>query len=670
MTAIDFPNVPDIGEIYIVSGKAWRWTGSVWDLVGAISEGPQGPTGPASTELGPTGPTGATGFTGSTGPTGPQGSNAGITVLGSVANIAALPSTGNSSGDAYLVESESEIYVWDVADSEWFSIGVLQGPTGSTGPTGVRGDDSTVPGPTGPSGPTGDTGPAGAGYDGITIAIDNFSGGTLTGELNKLGAITVGATVRIISNANPLIFADGEIFSITDLDVSITISDDQTGGTLASLTNPKVSLSGLKGVTGNTGVEFSTSEPAATDVLWLDTDEESDVFAPSGGATGQVLAKASAADYDAEWVTLNTANISDITVSATALNSLSSATSGYTALSDGTNGITYQPISHNYVLNSGMDIWQRGTSGLSFGATRYTLDQWRVGRTSSVAGGTITRSVIVPAGFVYAPVIRRDSGNTAVNSIIFAQTFETAGKQIRGKTVTLSFYANRGVNYSAAENFLQFGITSSSVSPESVVYSSGGLFNSGNADIVSTESTATLDTSFQRFSATFEIPITANAIQVYFRHNPTGTAGADDWFKVTGVQLEEGTVATPFKRNAPSIQAELAACQRYYFRTTSELSAYANFSYGIANSTTACRISVTPPTEMRIKPNSVEFANLSLFDGQAFFAVTGTTLDSGINTPRLPYVNCGVASGLTTFRPYFLLANNTTSAFLAFSAEL
>jgi hypothetical protein len=303
MTAIDFPNEPDIGEIYIVSGKAWRWTGSVWDLVGAISEGPQGPTGPASTELGPTGPTGATGFTGSTGPTGPQGSNAGITVLGSVANIAALPSTGNSSGDAYLVESESEIYVWDVADSEWFSIGVLQGPTGPTGPTGVRGDDSTVPGPTGPSGPTGDTGPAGAGYDGITIAIDNFSGGTLTGELNKLGAITVGATVRIISNANPLIFADGEIFSITDLDVSITISDDQTGGTLASLTNPKVSLSGLKGVTGNTGVEFSTSEPAATDVLWLDTDEESDVFAPSGGATGQVLAKASAADYDAEWVT-------------------------------------------------------------------------------------------------------------------------------------------------------------------------------------------------------------------------------------------------------------------------------------------------------------------------------------------------------------------------------
>jgi hypothetical protein len=286
MTAIDFPNDPDVGDIYIVSGKAWRWSGSVWDLVGAISEGPQGPTGPTSTLLGPTGPTGATGFTGSTGPTGPQGSNAGITVLGSVANIAALPSTGNSSGDAYLVESESEIYVWDVADSEWFSIGVLQGPTGPTGPTGVRGADSTVTGPLGPTGPTGNTGDAGVGYDGITLAVAGFSGGSLTGALNQIGALIVGSTVRVVSNANPSVFADGEIFSITGLDVSITISNDSTGGTLASLTNPKVSLTGLRGSTGPSGIisvtgPITNTGTSTAAVIGLDES----TFAKLGGST-------------------------------------------------------------------------------------------------------------------------------------------------------------------------------------------------------------------------------------------------------------------------------------------------------------------------------------------------------------------------------------------------
>jgi hypothetical protein len=39
--------------------------------------------------------------------------------------------------------------------------------------------------------------------------------------------------------------------------------------------------------------------------------------------------------------------------------------------------------------------------------------------------------------------------------------------------------------------------------------------------------------------------------------------------RVAGVQLEEGLYVTSFRRNAPSIQAELAACQRYYEKSYS-----------------------------------------------------------------------------------------------------
>jgi hypothetical protein len=262
MANIDFPNFPEVGDKFITQGKAWIWTGTVWEVFGAISVGPQGPTGPVSTTPGPTGPTGSVGFTGPTGPTGPSGRDgSGITILGVLADTDLLPETGNTAGDGYQIDGN--LWVWDDVNEVWVDIGPIQGPTGPTGPTGARGADSTVVGPTGPTGPTGAKGADGIGYDGLSLAITAYTGNTLTGTLNKLGAIINGSTVRVISNANPAIFADGTIFSITGLDISITIFYDETGGTLATLTNPKISLSAQQGPTGAKG------DPGATGATGL-----------------------------------------------------------------------------------------------------------------------------------------------------------------------------------------------------------------------------------------------------------------------------------------------------------------------------------------------------------------------------------------------------------------
>lgn len=53
---------------------------------------------------------------------------------------------------------------------------------------------------------------------------------------------------------------------------------------------------------GLPGVVQQAEAPSTTDVLWLDTDEVPDVPVPTGGTTGQVLAKSSSTDYDTEWV--------------------------------------------------------------------------------------------------------------------------------------------------------------------------------------------------------------------------------------------------------------------------------------------------------------------------------------------------------------------------------
>ena len=264
MTALDFPDSPDIGDKFIISGKAWIWTGDVWEIFGSVSSGPQGPTGPTSTVPGPTGPTGSTGFTGPTGPTGPAGvDGSGISILGTLANTGLLPDPGVEINDAYLIDGD--LYIWDGTD--WNNVGQIQGPTGPTGPTGVRGDDSTVPGPTGPTGPTGATGTAGLGYAGITFTLASYSSSTASGTVNKVDALVVGSPIRIISPSNPLVYADGIVFSITGTSVDITVLFDNTGGTLASITSPMpVSITGTRGVTGPTGATGATGPIRSTDI--------------------------------------------------------------------------------------------------------------------------------------------------------------------------------------------------------------------------------------------------------------------------------------------------------------------------------------------------------------------------------------------------------------------
>lgn len=53
---------------------------------------------------------------------------------------------------------------------------------------------------------------------------------------------------------------------------------------------------------GDPGLVASTTAPTDTSVLWLDTDADGDgAYLPAGGASGSVLRKVSATDYDTEW---------------------------------------------------------------------------------------------------------------------------------------------------------------------------------------------------------------------------------------------------------------------------------------------------------------------------------------------------------------------------------
>ena len=139
--------------------------------------GPTGPTGANSTVTGPTGPqgvqgiSGPTGPTGAQGPTGPQGTS--INVKGSVEEVGNLPSTGNSVNDAYIVQSDGNLWIWD--GTQWDDAGQIVGPMGPTGATGSTG----ITGSQGPTGPTGSQGIQGIqGATGPTGANSTVAGPT------------------------------------------------------------------------------------------------------------------------------------------------------------------------------------------------------------------------------------------------------------------------------------------------------------------------------------------------------------------------------------------------------------------------------------------------------------------------------------------------------------
>jgi hypothetical protein len=319
----------------------------------------------------------------------------------------------------------------------------------------------------------------------------------------------------------------------------------------------------------------------------------------------------------------------------------------------------------NAVINGGFDIWQRGTSSTAnsnAAGTGYTADRWQV----HYSGGSMTTSQQATGDTTnlpnvqYCARVQRNSGQTTTQNVIIIHTLETLDSiRFAGQTVTLSFWARAGANYSAASNGLIFSLNSGTGTNQNVLWTF-----TGSSTVAS--GTKTLTSTWQRFTATGTVPTSATELGFFIYYTPTGTAGANDYFEITGVQLEVGSVATPFSRNAGTIQGELAACQRYYFRAGGDEN-YQVLGTGITEGANII-CEVRNPTTLRTKPSSMDFSTLMTYDGVTIIATSSAAL--GLSSRWVSRVTIVPASTPTNFRPYWLFTNNSTSGFIGFSAEL
>lgn len=563
------PNHDYVALDSVVSGNNWYYCAAAhhsdttfppdlsrgyWILLisGALfTQGPTGPTGSA----GATGPTGPA-QPGPTGATGPQG-------------------VAGGSGPQGVIGPQG--------------IPGATGPSGATGPQGVQGPTGPAGGPTGPTGstgpaggPTGPTGPAGgmviqdrfsvvltdadpgAGYvrlnnADVTLATfmyaDDVDGAGANSVSPVFAGLAIGDTIKVTKLADVgrwvayritsklqatgywkfgVVFVAGWTstppFADNDV-IGLGFGSGAAGpvgatGPAGPLgpTGPQgpVGGQGIQGVQGNTGPTGPTGP-----IGLLGPTGPTGTQGPSGptgpigpigivGPTGPV----------------------------------------------GANGAS----SYRNILgrNGGLEVWQRGAGGgASFGfaasTSGYTADGWYFLCTANEASTVVQVTGITP-GSRYAAGVYRNAGQTGVGVTAFEFPLDIDEiARMRGQIVTLSMTLQAGANWSGGALPIAF-----SVGTGPPARRTSGTFV-GAADIISVAQPIT--TTPTRYSFTSSVVVPANTTQaaVYFQWFPTGTAGAADGFIVDDVQLEIGSVATPFERRP--FESELLACQRHFWKT-------------------------------------------------------------------------------------------------------
>jgi hypothetical protein len=172
-----------------------------------------------------------------------------------------------------------------------------------------------------------------------------------------------------------------------------------------------------------------------------------------------------------------------------------------------------------------------------------------------------------------------------------------------------------------------------------------------------------------RYSVTGTVPSNATQVGVIFSYTPsTPPAGASDIFVVTNVQLEEGAVATRFRRNGANYDQELSACKRYFWALTPATLPGQIASLHATGSTTGYAGFIFGHT-FRVAPSMTVSANNVLRwhnPGVSIGEANSLSAATGVDSMQL---NLGTASGLG-FGGFYAIEWTSGSGFIYLSAEL
>jgi len=313
-----------------------------------------------------------------------------------------------------------------------------------------------------------------------------------------------------------------------------------------------------------------------------------------------------------------------------------------------TTGLRYTPTGlSNPIINGGMDVWQRGTSFTVSNGT-YLMDRWYNTGNASL---TVTRDTDVPT----TPYFNYSAKLVGTGTQSIAQRIESAeSTKLTGQVVTISLYAKKTSGTGALDINIYYPSATDNFA--SVTQIGSALQMSANPG-----------SSWARYSVTTSaLPADVQkGLLVLINNTNTHT------IFITGVQIDVGNVALPFRRSGGTLQGELAACQRYFVNFIPSTADYGTIiSMFQATSTTAAKGGVQFPVPMRTSASLV-FSTAGNFTlaNSAFTPIGVSSITYAIANSTSCRIDMSVASGLVAGNATALSGNNANLLAQA-SAEL
>jgi hypothetical protein len=343
--------------------------------------------------------------------------------------------------------------------------------------------------------------------------------------------------------------------------------------------------------------------------------------------------------------------------------------------------IANQQSNRNLLYNGAMQVHQRGTSTTGItGIGYYTADRWRI-TLDTLGTWTSTIENDAPTGSGFRKSLKvlcstADASPSAGGLINIVQNLEGQDVQriakgtASARQITLSFWVKSNVTGTYIVEMRDVDNTRSVSGSYSVAASgtwekktitfpadTSGVFDNDNA--VSLQIAFFLGAGSDHTSGTLNTSWASRTLANIAPGQTNLAAATNNYWQITGVQLEVGPNATEFEFK--SFGQELAECQRYYFRTST-----GSYGSGFNQGETITYGHFDFPQEMRAVPTAFETSTLGTRDATGvLFAGTNPIFE---RTTRLGTAIYYDIVGGNNNSPASLVT--TGSGYVAASAEL